>query len=116
LDGTSLFNKCDIYNDKCKLRCSTLENENDCNNKNYCFWLYKSNLGNDGDCKSKIDSSIICSNAKRSEQCTISDVNNLGNNNCLWLLGNISNIEEPSKCENKVLFKNNQYILFYQYI
>jgi hypothetical protein len=54
-----------------------------------CFWLYDED-GNEGTnagrCKSKDDVSVVCGDAKRSEQCTLNDVMNFGTN-CVWLEG-----------------------------
>jgi hypothetical protein len=63
-----------------------------------CFWLYDSNTGNSGSCRAKDDSSLTCTQAKRSTQCTQSGVTKLGDN-CYWLEQNGST---PGECINKV--------------
>jgi hypothetical protein len=55
-----------------------------------CFWLYNNNDGkNDGSCKAKNDNELGCSDAKRSDQCTASDVTSFGNN-CFWIDENVN--------------------------
>jgi hypothetical protein len=49
-----------------------------------CFWLYSKNWGSAGNCKEKSDSSLRCWEAKRMNQCTLSDVTNFGSN-CIWV-------------------------------
>jgi hypothetical protein len=40
LEGTALNNKCDIYNNECKLKCINVDNDIECNERSSeCFWL-----------------------------------------------------------------------------
>jgi hypothetical protein len=60
-----------------------------------CFWLYSESdeAKNDGSCKSKTDTSIQCGDAKRSGQCTLADVDELGGN-CVWVTPTSSGVSE----------------------
>jgi hypothetical protein len=65
-----------------------------------CFWLYNSNSDEDysGSCEDKTNTSLTCTQAKRSTQCTQSGITNFGDK-CYWLEKNGST---PGKCINKV--------------
>jgi hypothetical protein len=67
-----------------------------------CFWLYNGEeIGSsDGTCREKNDSTLSCSDAKRSDQCNKSDVDKF-ESNCLWLLENAVS-QVGSRCENWV--------------
>lgn len=51
-----------------------------------CFWLYSENTGDDGTCRSKMDSSLGCGDAQKVEQCGMSDVSvSVLSTDCFWL-------------------------------
>jgi hypothetical protein len=81
-----------------------------------CFWLYssKENSIDDGACHIRTNETLECSNSKRSTQCLMSGVNNLGEEKCIWLLENTTN-EKGGVCKNKVKKINNHYYYFYYY-
>jgi hypothetical protein len=67
-----------------------------------CFWLYNGGESDNvsGNCREKNDSTLTCEEAKRSDQCTASNVDNFGAN-CIWLLeDSLRGIE--ARCEYKV--------------
>jgi hypothetical protein len=71
-----------------------------------CFWLYSGSDETDGSCKWKNDTNIKCSDAKIEDQCTkSSDIENLGDDKCFWIIKNESNILNPSVyCVDVVCF------------
>jgi hypothetical protein len=83
LNGTSLEEKCKIYNNTCKFKCWTFTSEESCIDDD-CFWLYNESEGEEGTCKEKDDSNFICDELQRESQCALSNVYNL-ELNCLWV-------------------------------
>jgi hypothetical protein len=74
-----------------------------------CFWLYDGSWGDSGSCKSKNNGSLGCSDAKRSDQCTNTNINNFGNN-CLWIKNETN--ETRDICKTKVVFFFFMFIFF----
>jgi hypothetical protein len=97
LVGTTLEGKCKYYNNMCQLKCSNFVGSGSCTDD--CFWLYNETSGVDGSCKEKNDNLLKCENVKRKEQCTLSDVLNLGNN-CFWLYNQASGVDGICKERN----------------
>jgi hypothetical protein len=82
LNGTILEDMCKIYNNICKLKCSTFTESESCRSDD-CFWLYN---GEEGSCEEKDDELLGCSDVKRSDQCPSSNVNSLKEKKCIWAL------------------------------
>jgi hypothetical protein len=97
LKGTTLKDKCKIYNNICKLKCSTFTESESCRSDD-CFWLYNESTGEEGNCKEKIDNLLTCSDVKRSNQCPLSNVNNLKEKKCIWVLNTCYDVK--STCES----------------
>jgi hypothetical protein len=100
LGETSLNDKCDIYNDKCKQKCSTLLSDVDCYSRNEdCFWLFSGKTGSDGNCYNNNDNTVSCENSKRWDECTSL---NKFRTDCFWLFGNSTITQSSNECKNKV--------------
>jgi hypothetical protein len=97
LNGTALEDKCKTYNNKCKLKCSAFTESEKCRSDD-CFWLYNESEGEEGNCKEKDDNNLRCDDAKRSNQCPLSDVNNLKEKKCIWVLNRCYDVK--STCES----------------
>jgi hypothetical protein len=105
----------DINNDGDEEWCETGGAVVDENGKrSNCFWLYTENEGDNGNCKSKDDATLTCSNLKRKEQCEGVDVFEL-KNKCFWLEGN-TDMEIPAECINMVCIKSLTCFVFFFFL
>jgi hypothetical protein len=103
---------CDTVKDSCneiitKSTCLTLGAIKTDINELSCFWLFSNESDDDSDsgfCFSKNNESLICSQAKRQEQCINGDINKFGEN-CFWLLGS-EDVKTSGRCKTKVCINN----------
>jgi hypothetical protein len=77
---------CEICKTGCVTKCSILAENGSCNKNDDCFWLYNESEGEKGSCVEKSDGGLRCDDAKRSNQCPLSDVINLLEKKCVWAL------------------------------
>jgi hypothetical protein len=63
-----------------------------------CFWLYNESEGEEGSCKDKDDSNLSCDDVKRPSQCALSNVDNLKEKKCIWVLNTCYNV--MTTCES----------------
>jgi hypothetical protein len=82
LNGTPLEDKCKIYKNICKLKCSFFTISENCRSDN-CFWLYNETKGEEGSCKEKDDDNLRCDEVIRSGQCTQADIKAF-DGKCWW--------------------------------
>jgi hypothetical protein len=79
------------------LKCSTFSESESCRSDD-CFWLYNGSTGEKGSCKEKDDGLLRCSDVKRLDQCPLSNVNNLKEKKCIWVLNTCYDVK--STCES----------------
>jgi hypothetical protein len=60
--------------------------------------LYSESTGENGICKEKDDEFLRCSDAKRSNQCPLSNINNLKESKCVWVVNTCYDVK--SDCES----------------
>jgi hypothetical protein len=96
LNGTTLEDRCKIYNNTCKLKCSAFTESETCQSDD-CFWLYSESEGERGNCEEKDDDLLTCSDVKRSYQCPLSGISKLENNKCIWVLDMCYDVKDTCK-------------------
>jgi hypothetical protein len=71
-----------------------------------CFFLYSETSEETGNCRSRTDTTLSCSDVMQERQCPLTDVSNLGSDECLWLVGNATrNPAVVTRCKKKAFRK-----------